>query len=82
MGIYPIGSLVKLDSNELGLVFENNQQSLSRPRVMLITDSKGTLIEGTVTDLTEMNDENKYARTITKIMDPKKYGINIAEYLL
>jgi HD-GYP domain-containing protein (c-di-GMP phosphodiesterase class II) len=82
MGIYPIGSLVKLDSNELGLVFENNQQSLSRPRVMLITDSKGSLIEGTVTDLTEMNDENKYARTITKIMDPKKYGINIAEYLL
>ncbi len=82
MGIYPIGSLVKLDTNELGLVFENNQQSLSRPRVMLITDSKGNLIEGSVIDLTEMNDENKYARTVTKIMDPKKYGINIAEYLL
>lgn len=82
IGIYPIGSLVKLDTSELGLVFENNQQSLSRPRVMLITDANGKLIEGTVIDLNDMDEQNRYVRTITKIMDPKKYGINIAEYML
>ena len=82
IGVYPIGLLVKLDSNELGLVFENNQQSLLRPRVMILTDSKGNWIEGHVVDLSKVNDRNEYVRTITKTMDPRKYGINTAEYLL
>ncbi len=82
VGVYPIGTLVKLDSNELGLVFENNRQSIFRPRVMLITDPNGNWIEGNVVDLTEKNAEDEYSRTITRTMDPKKYGINIADYLL
>lgn len=82
IGIYPIGSLVKLDSDELALVFENNQESLLRPRVMLITDTKGNWIESRVVDLTEKNDNNTYIRSIGRTMDHRKYGINIAEYLL
>lgn len=82
VGIYPIGTLVKLDSNELGLVFENNQQSLFRPRVMLITDPRGNWIEGTVVDLNEKKTGDEYSRKIIKTLDAKKYGINIEDYLL
>lgn len=82
VGIYPIGTLVKFDSNELGLIFENNDQSLFRPRVMIITDTKGEWTDGHVVDLNEKNELNEYSRTIIKTMDPKKYGINTAEYLL
>jgi HD-GYP domain-containing protein (c-di-GMP phosphodiesterase class II) len=82
VGVYPIGSLVKLDSHELGLVFENNPHSFLRPRVILLTDAEGNWIEGHVVDLSKVNDRNEHVRTITKTMDPKKYGINTAEYLL
>ncbi len=71
-----------LDSKELGLVFENNQLSLSRPRVMLITDHKGNWIEGDIVDLSEQNGSGEYIRTIVKTMNPQQYNINIADYLL
>jgi HD-GYP domain-containing protein (c-di-GMP phosphodiesterase class II) len=82
IGVYPIGSLVKLSTNELGLVFENDTESLFRPRVMLISDSNGNWIKGHVVDLREKNEKNDYIRTITMTMDPRKYNINLAEYLL
>ena len=82
IGVYPIGSLVKLSTNELGLVFENDTESLFRPRVVLISDSSGNWIKGQVVDLREKNEKNEYVRTITMTMDPRKYNINLAEYLL
>jgi HD-GYP domain-containing protein (c-di-GMP phosphodiesterase class II) len=82
IGVYPIGSLVKLSTNELGLVFENDTESLFRPRVVLISDSSGNWIKGQVVDLREKNEKNDYIRSITMTMDPKKYNINLAEYLL
>jgi HD-GYP domain-containing protein (c-di-GMP phosphodiesterase class II) len=82
IGVYPIGSLVKLSTNELGLVFENDTESLFRPRVVLISDSSGNWIKGQVVDLREKNEKNDYISSITMTMDPKKYNINLAEYLL
>ena len=81
VGVYPVGTLVKLSSNELGLVFENNQLSLLRPRVMLITDQQGNWIKGKVVDLLDKCEKGEYVRTITNTMDPGNYNINIAEYL-
>jgi HD-GYP domain-containing protein (c-di-GMP phosphodiesterase class II) len=83
IGIYPIGCLVMLDTNELGLVFENNPDSafIDRPRVRLITDSSGERVEDFV-DLTEKDENGNYKRSITKTLDPNQYNINLAEYLL
>lgn len=82
VGVYPIGTLVMLDSRELGLVTESNQIFQARPRVLLIIDSQGKRIEGRVVDLTEKNDKDNYLRSIIRTMDPNKYKINLAEYLL
>jgi len=84
VGIYPIGSLVMLDTNELGLVFENNANPdfLDRPRVLIISDSSGSRVEGRVVDLMERDTDSNFKRTIIKTLDPNKYGINLAEYLL
>jgi HD-GYP domain-containing protein (c-di-GMP phosphodiesterase class II) len=82
IGIYPIGTLVMLNSRELGLVFENNQDFLHRPRVMIISDNKGNLIKGHIVDLADKNGNETYLRTITKTMDPRQYNINLAEYFL
>lgn len=82
VGVYPVGTVVMLDTNELGLVFENNKQSLTRPRVMIITDSKGDSIEEYVVSLMDRNAEGEFERSIIKTVDAGKYRINLAEYML
>ncbi|OGW32568.1 MAG: hypothetical protein A2X59_06125 [Nitrospirae bacterium GWC2_42_7] len=82
VGVYPIGTLVMLSSKELGLVYESNQLFVSRPRVMVITDRKGNKISGKVVDLTEKNEQGDFKFSIIKTMDPNKYKINLAEYMM
>jgi putative nucleotidyltransferase with HDIG domain len=84
VGIYPIGTLVMLDTNELGLVFESNPhpEKLDRPKVILITDASGKRIAGKTVDLGDKEQSGTYKRSIIKALDPKKYRINLAEYFL
>lgn len=85
MGLYPVGSLVQLDTRELGIVFEPNPEpSLSnRPKVRLITDPIGKKIGGEIVDLTEVDPETKRPRrSILRSLDPAKYDIRVADYFL
>ena len=85
VGIYPIGSLVLLDSKELGVVYETNPDSqyVIRPKVILISQSEGKRRIGPAVDLAEMDGEKKtYKRSIVKALDPKKYHVNIVEHFL
>lgn len=82
IGVFPIGTLVLLDTKELGLVYGSNTMFLDRPRVLVIIDSSGNRVKGDVVDLTEKESSGKYLRTIVKTMDPNKYRINLAEYML
>jgi HD-GYP domain-containing protein (c-di-GMP phosphodiesterase class II) len=85
MGVYPVGSLVALDTGELAVVIEVNPESafLLRPRVKLITDSAGTKRDGETVDLSAVDPATQaHPRTIVKALDPLKYGINIADYFL
>lgn len=83
VGVYPVGSMVLLDTKEMGLVYECNPLFADRPRVMIIVDSSGKrLKKGTVVDLTERDPGGRYLRSIVKTLDPNKYKINLAEYLL
>ncbi len=82
VGVFPIGTLVMLSTKELGLVCESNHVFPSRPRVLIIIDDKGSRVAGHVIDLTEKNEQDLYIRSILKTMDPNKYRINLAEYLL
>jgi len=82
VGVYPIGTLVMLDTKELGLVCESNQLFPNRPRVMIIVNEVGNRIKGTIIDLAEKSDKERYVRSIKKTLDPNKYNINLAEYLL
>ncbi len=83
IGVFPIGTLVLLDTKELGLVYGGNTMFQDRPRVLIIIDSNGNRVKGNVVDLTEKDEiGSKYLRTIVKTMDPNKYRINLAEYML
>lgn len=52
VGIYPVGSLLRLSSGRLAVVIEQNEQSLLRPKVKVFFSSKSKMpIEQTVIDL-------------------------------
>lgn len=82
VGVFPVGTLVMLDSKELCLVYQSNPMFLDRPKVLVIMNSNGEKIEAHIFDLTEKDSQNKFVRTIVKTLDPNKYRINLAEYLL
>ena len=82
VGVFPIGTLVMLDTKELGLVYESDVVFAERPKVLIIIDGKGQRVRGPVVNLTEKDGGGKYYRSIVKTLDPNKYKINLAEYLL
>ncbi len=85
MGVFPIGTLVALDSGEMGIVFDSNPENrfLLRPKIKLITDAEGNRIDGDVVDLAEADPATgAFPRTIVKALDPHAYGINVTDYFL
>ncbi|HBB17902.1 MAG: hypothetical protein A3J94_11135 [Syntrophus sp. RIFOXYC2_FULL_54_9] len=81
VGIFPIGTLVFLDSRELGLVCEGNPQFIDRPKVRIIANGDG-LKKNYLVDLSERTSDGQFKKSITKRLDPNMYEINLAEYLL
>ena len=82
IGIYPVGSLVTLDTGEVGVVIQPHVDSamLDRPMVTLISDRHGEKIDGKIVDLTETESRTgTFLRTIVKCLDPLKYNVNISK---
>ncbi|MDA8171627.1 MAG: HD-GYP domain-containing protein [Nitrospiraceae bacterium] len=83
VGTYPVGTLVMLDTRELGIVSGANTAEHLRPRVTIITDTDGNRINSpVVADLAEQDGAGGYPRSIVKAVDHNRYGINLAEYFL
>ena len=78
-GVYPVGTLVILDTHELAIVSKTHAeiQHLHEPMVKVISDSKGGPLEAADTvDLAESD------RTIVRTTDAQKYGIRVSDYLI
>jgi len=82
VGKYPVGALVLLDTREMGLVYDGSHTASDRPRVMIVVNNSGSKVDGFVADLTETDTSGRFVRTIIKTLDPKDYGISLAEYIL
>ncbi|NIO49578.1 MAG: HD domain-containing protein [Candidatus Aminicenantes bacterium] len=85
VGIYPIGSLVVLDTEEWGIVMETNPEMalMTCPKVKIIADKDGNKIDGGIIDLAEKDlKTEKFKKKIVKTLDPFKYDINVSEHFL
>jgi len=85
VGIYPIGSLVVLDTEEWGIVMETNPEMalMTCPKVKIIADKDGNKINGGIVDLAEKDPKTeKFKKKIVKTLDPFKYDINVSEHFL
>jgi len=51
--------------------------------VRVVTTPDGALLNpGTVVDLSQKDANGNFPRTIVKVTDPVKYGINISDYFV
>ncbi|MDB4951029.1 MAG: hypothetical protein JWM27_3678 [Gemmatimonadetes bacterium] len=85
-GIYPVGSVVILDTFEMAVVAAPNPRPelLHQPVVKIIYDSLGVPVDPPRTvDLSELDPATgKPLRTVIKTTDPERYGINVGDYFV
>jgi len=79
VGIYPVGTLILLNTKELGVVMKANPNpaNIHRPCIRLITDPFGNEIDGEIVDLSENQN-----RQIVRSLDHRRYGIDVSKYFL
>ncbi len=80
LGIYPVGSFVRLNTGELGIVLESNPLDSRRPKIGIIFSRFGKRRDTPyVIDLYEVTGAD--VRTITEADDPNRYDVNIEDYI-
>ena len=84
IGIYPFGTLVLLDTEEMAVVCRTQGESLLRPKVLVIYRNSKTLYpEPFIADLSEKSENSSwYRRSIIMPLDPKKWNIHLETYLV
>jgi len=76
LGIYPIGTLVELDSGNIAIVIEQGEKDLLSPTVKIIYNNKKKgLVPVSILDLSKTNDR------IIKSVSPQTYQIDMAAFL-
>ncbi|MBF0477162.1 MAG: HD-GYP domain-containing protein [Deltaproteobacteria bacterium] len=83
VGVYPIASMVKLNTGEMGLVVDINPEKLLKPQVLILFDSnRKPVSKKEVFNLAkERVVIGGRSRSIVDIEIPEKWGINPADYL-
>jgi putative nucleotidyltransferase with HDIG domain len=85
IGIFPLGTLVLLNTNEMGIVtrIQEEAELIDRPKVCLLYYSDGKYQKGKMVDLREMDEATRnFKRSIVKTLNPNEYNINVAEFLM
>ena len=85
IGVFPLGTLALLNTNEMGIVtqVQEDTELIDRPKVCLIYYSDGEYRKGKVVDLIEADEvSGDFKRSIVKTLDPNEYNINVAEFLI
>ncbi len=79
LGIYPVGSFVKLESGEMGLVIKNNRHSLLTPSLIICHDKRGKRLKKPFfRDLSAPRFESTpMPWRIEQSLNPTSYGIEM-----
>jgi HD-GYP domain-containing protein (c-di-GMP phosphodiesterase class II) len=80
VGIYPVGALLLLNTQELGIVMENNPdpEKWNAPRVKIIADPQGNEKDGEIVDLASSG----CGRTVVEALDPNLHKFDVSHYFV
>jgi len=82
MGIYPIGSVVELNTGEVGVVVAMNRVRRLKPRVALVLDGNcRPYAEARTVDLLQRKGADGQSCDIDRVLEPGSYGIDPVRYL-
>ena len=85
IGIYPVGTCVILDTYEVAIVHSANPDvtHVHRPVVRIVASAEGAPHQpGVLADLAQRDAQGNFPRTIVKVTDPAKYGINVSDHFV
>jgi putative nucleotidyltransferase with HDIG domain len=85
IGVFPLGTLVLLNTNEIGIVIQIQEDTelLDRPKVVLLYYSDGEYHKGEMVNLREVDEPTgEFKRSIVKTLDPNQYHINVSEFII
>jgi hypothetical protein len=85
IGIFPLGTLVLLNTNEMGVVtqIQEDVELIDRPKVCLVYFSEGEYRKGEMVDLKAKDETTgEFKRTIVKTLNPNEYNINVGEFFI
>jgi putative nucleotidyltransferase with HDIG domain len=82
MGLFPVGNLVRLSTDELAVVTAEHPNDPFRPQVKIVSDSKGEMLEEPLlTNTWERDTRGDHPRAVVEAVDPEPLGIDPLTYL-
>ncbi len=84
VGIYPVGSLVELGNQALGLVIDAGEDTRLLPRVLLVRNADGSMRqEPAMVDLAELSESGRLRDwTIRRVVSPAEAGFDPRRIML
>jgi putative nucleotidyltransferase with HDIG domain len=84
LGIYPVGSVVELNTGEIGIVVTNNPETRLFPKVLLVRDKDQRAIDPPKIINLDIfrTDENKHKYEISRVVQADDYVIDLRNYIL
>jgi len=80
VGLYPIGTLVELNSGEVGVVIQQNRVQRSRPRVLIMLDADKQEVRGY--HVVDLHEEKHANDRVTRALPHDAYGLAAHDYYL
>jgi HD-GYP domain-containing protein (c-di-GMP phosphodiesterase class II) len=83
LGIYPAGTVVRLDTGDLALVLHPNREDSARPLVRILRDAAGNDVREKIeVNLLEKDPATgAFRRSILVAVDPASKGIDVSQWL-
>ncbi len=82
MGLFPVGNLVRLNTDELAVVTAEHPSDPFRPQVKILTNTKGeTLEEPLLANTWERDSSGEHPRAVVEAVDPESVNVDPLTYM-
>ena len=82
MGLFPVGNLVRLNTDELAVVTAEHPSDPFRPQVKIVANAKGeTLEEPLLANTWERDSSGEHPRAVVEAVDPESVNIDPLKYM-
>jgi hypothetical protein len=82
IGVYPVGSLVRLNTGEQAIIIGANPQQRLKPLIKVTSDAQGKSYPTPICiDLADPASHEHTVRSVLRVLDPAQERVNIAMHL-